>query len=1566
MYTFGSPAPVHFALYYPFAYSDCQRLLRNIDHALGTAPSTAASGASDPSPAAATPSSFSSRSRLRARLRHTGDPSSDVYYHRELLTLSPEGRRVELLTISSCTGRLSERLPHLDGLFPDAGPRPHRFKGKPVVYVGARVHPGETASSYMVHGLLAFLLQPRNPYARALRNRFVFHVVPMINPDGVARGHFRTDVYGANLNRLYAAPSATKQPAIFAIKSILRQACTLFSPVVLDGSNRGGGSPVFAFIDLHGFTARHGCYIIGNSLPAHRESRSLMFAQLMQLYAPQFNANACSFGKSKRGMAPKRLLYGTPYGQLVPSALTPLAEASNESPHAPAGAAGEEGEATDAFGDRALGDAEDDDASASAGVEDEDDEEDGADAVATPRSLGDVEEDAAAEADALRRSGRQSPPIAAGHTITHESYAGELARVQDPYSAPTVLLPAGQRMGSTSSRLSDLEATRVSREWQAMKARITGKGEGVKEGTGRVCALKDFAIPHCYTVECSCNLLPHRRVYDRIFAAAHIHHADSSGHHASAHGAVDPKALEPPVATRDSNASSALPAGHPNLTGVASTEESSRIARVESRKVVSCPRCVAEPCSQLGTDRARALRSALAAGDSELASKLQLQPVAGYSSRHPYSCQVDSLQPPPGCMDYVPPYGFPTKPPKDGAYVCPWGTCHADPPSAFAAVGRGMAFALLDISGGTNGLFSRVTYSQWGSLDAMQRWSRRCTGAAYGVSESGSASRLSSRSAAALALVAGTEAAGAAVAAAKAAIAANKVAATPPVARRKRVAAHSARPAEPQRGSARLPVTIVPPALVEFKGSPEAAAASMLGELQSNRHAVTAAEREPSLLASAAVKSRPDEADQAFDRANDPALTTRAGPTAGCGSARGSTHPQPAPTTAGQAEPLHPQRAWEHATPGDSGQWGSLSGQMGVQPARGHEEDAAALAGDTTLARPDAAPAEGATASSEAARRLLRRIAAGMARSADGRTFGRARSFHGHGRPLSSPRPGLTDGLRMRGTPVGGSRDEGPTKAAGDTGQLGADPIADATPNTDRSCGENAADARRRHGNASPAAPRATHPPSPPAIVGRGGVAGTGSASGPAPRSIASGSATGSSQGARNGAADAVGAFATSSPTGLRGARFGGLSRLGRGELSQSVSMDDLRATAADSAPSASISILPAARRAAVAGRRAAAHGAAGSGPPEDSQPDRSMRSTAPGSSRSGVGPALASFDRTMAQQQPASPSQTRVVSAATGGARSGSSDTSIAPLGAARFLHRPLHSSGAQRMRMGSSAGRQPASSGSAPGEMGRAAIAGHRLPVVPLSQQFAPVAAAGGTGAVSGAGAGAIAAGAAGSSRGSSLRLAGLTSVGRQTPSPPPARSSEPRAESELPLQVGAGAQGRLHQQRAKDASETGEQAIDRFLRELAALEAAVDGSDATSRVGDAGVAAAAGSAFTFRHSRQGQSPTMVAPAEAGGSGSAGAMRRHALSPRHVQRPPARPAMLAEDAISGRGPLLLANDGLMSQLKQPKHPRRRGAAATAPRSEGRAHSRRTAGGIAGQTVSITGSRLSGSSRRK
>ena len=59
------------------------------------------------------------------------------------------------------------------------------------------------------------------PAACALRDRFVFKIVPMLNPDGVVIGNYRCHLAGLDLNRTWSDPSRTVTPTIFSLKRML-------------------------------------------------------------------------------------------------------------------------------------------------------------------------------------------------------------------------------------------------------------------------------------------------------------------------------------------------------------------------------------------------------------------------------------------------------------------------------------------------------------------------------------------------------------------------------------------------------------------------------------------------------------------------------------------------------------------------------------------------------------------------------------------------------------------------------------------------------------------------------------------------------------------------------------------------------------------------------------------------------------------------------------------------------------------------------------------------------------------------------------------------------------------------------------------------------------------------------------------------------------------------------------------------------------------------------------------------------------------------------------------------
>ncbi|XP_066248297.1 cytosolic carboxypeptidase-like protein 5 isoform X1 [Euwallacea similis] len=180
----------YFAFTYPFAYSELQKMLHNIDA-----------------------KHFSIQPIAE----------DDIYYVHETVCHSLEGRNVDLITLSSFHGITTEREPRLKSLFPCIDEeRPHKFIGKKVIFVSARVHPGETPSSFVFNGILNFLLNKDDLQAQILRKHYVFKLIPFLNPDGVANGHYRTDTRGVNLNRIYLNPTLTEHPSIFAARSLIR------------------------------------------------------------------------------------------------------------------------------------------------------------------------------------------------------------------------------------------------------------------------------------------------------------------------------------------------------------------------------------------------------------------------------------------------------------------------------------------------------------------------------------------------------------------------------------------------------------------------------------------------------------------------------------------------------------------------------------------------------------------------------------------------------------------------------------------------------------------------------------------------------------------------------------------------------------------------------------------------------------------------------------------------------------------------------------------------------------------------------------------------------------------------------------------------------------------------------------------------------------------------------------------------------------------------------------------------------------------------------------------------
>lgn len=221
---FTSAEPVYFAFTFPFGFHDTERMLRAID------------------------ARFADPQHGPKLMRH-------VYYRREVLARSLEGRPVHVLTITSPQGMQEgtrEERPVGLTLEPPGEHPAMAPPGRKVFVVSAGVHPGEKPANHMVNGVIDFLLRTDDERARALRELYVFKVIPILNPDGVYRGHYRSDTLGQNLNRCYDDPDPRTQP-------VIERARRLYLHYAEEDR-------LAFYIDLHGHVNKRGCFAYGNAL----------------------------------------------------------------------------------------------------------------------------------------------------------------------------------------------------------------------------------------------------------------------------------------------------------------------------------------------------------------------------------------------------------------------------------------------------------------------------------------------------------------------------------------------------------------------------------------------------------------------------------------------------------------------------------------------------------------------------------------------------------------------------------------------------------------------------------------------------------------------------------------------------------------------------------------------------------------------------------------------------------------------------------------------------------------------------------------------------------------------------------------------------------------------------------------------------------------------------------------------------------------------------------------------------------------------------------------------------
>lgn len=150
------------------------------------------------------PYTYSDLQRYLIRLET--DPRKKLRFRRKVLCATLAGNNVDMLIVTSFA--------------PQGVDAAEQIKQRKGVVISSRVHPGETGASFMVKGVIDYLVGP-SLGARILRDNFVFKIIPMLNPDGVINGNTRCNLAGVDLNRQWIEPNKKLHPSIFHMKMVI-------------------------------------------------------------------------------------------------------------------------------------------------------------------------------------------------------------------------------------------------------------------------------------------------------------------------------------------------------------------------------------------------------------------------------------------------------------------------------------------------------------------------------------------------------------------------------------------------------------------------------------------------------------------------------------------------------------------------------------------------------------------------------------------------------------------------------------------------------------------------------------------------------------------------------------------------------------------------------------------------------------------------------------------------------------------------------------------------------------------------------------------------------------------------------------------------------------------------------------------------------------------------------------------------------------------------------------------------------------------------------------------------
>ena len=183
-------------------------------------------------------------------------------------------------------------------------------KEKPVVVVISRQHSGETHSSFVVHGLMNFLLS-KDFTANKLRKEFEWWFLPCVNPDGVIVGNYRANTQGKDMNRNFFAPDDAsvkpedRCPEVELLTKYLRENLPK-DPLKFK-----------MFLDMHGHSSRRSIFAFCPLDPDEKIAAYIQeFPEILDDGSAFFQFDNCKFSNEKYKRNCARLGVYRDFGQL--------------------------------------------------------------------------------------------------------------------------------------------------------------------------------------------------------------------------------------------------------------------------------------------------------------------------------------------------------------------------------------------------------------------------------------------------------------------------------------------------------------------------------------------------------------------------------------------------------------------------------------------------------------------------------------------------------------------------------------------------------------------------------------------------------------------------------------------------------------------------------------------------------------------------------------------------------------------------------------------------------------------------------------------------------------------------------------------------------------------------------------------------------------------------------------------------------------------------------------------------------------------------------------------------